>query len=203
MTDWITRLKKELDKPLPGIEAQMLMAPTLRRPPEMTLPMRDSGVLLLLYPVNDMLFTVFMKRTEYEGPHSGQISFPGGKFENGDISLIDTALREAHEELGIPPDAVEVLGKLSPLYIPVSNFKVLPVVGYLRSKPYFRTDPEEVKYLIETGLDELKNPGIVKKELLSLGNETIEIPFYDIDNHHVWGATAMILSEFLEVVRRV
>lgn len=200
---WIAGLKKELVKPLPGTAAQMLMAPTLRRPPEVPLPMRDSGVLLLLYPVNGCLCTVFMKRTEYGGPHSGQISFPGGKSESGDSSLVETALRESREEIGIVSDSVQVLGKLTPLHIPISNFRILPVVGFISKKPVFTTDPKEVDHLIETSLDDLLKPEIIKKEILTFGDLSIEVPYYDIDGHHIWGATAMMLSEFLEVVRRM
>jgi 8-oxo-dGTP pyrophosphatase MutT (NUDIX family) len=203
ITDWIATLKKELKKPLPGTAAQMLMAPSLRRPANVPIPMRNSGVLLLLYPVNDRLFTVFMKRTEYGGPHSGQISFPGGKFEDGDRSLVETALRESREEIGISPDAIEVLGTLSPLHIPISNFRILPVVGFMPEKPVFTTDSHEVDYLIETPLEILLKPEIVKTKTMTFGDLSFEVPYYDIDGNHLWGATAMMLSELLEVVRRM
>lgn len=202
VTDWIKRLKEELARPLPGLQAQSRMAPSVIRPGKSNLPFRDSGVLLLLYPVKKQLVTVFMKRPEYGGPHSGQISFPGGKFEKGDASLTDTALRESFEEIGIPGEAVEVLGELSPLTIPVSNYKLLPVVGFFPEKPQFITDPKEVAYLIEAEIDLLLKAEIIKSETLFLGNLSIEVPYYDIHGNHVWGATAMILSEFLEVVRR-
>jgi 8-oxo-dGTP pyrophosphatase MutT (NUDIX family) len=201
ITDWIATLKKELKKPLPGTNAQMLMAPSLRRPANVPLPMRDSGVLLLFYPVNDRLFTVFMKRTEYGGPHSGQISFPGGKSEEEDRSLVETALRESREEIGISPDAIEVLGTLSPLHIPISNFRILPVIGFMPEKPVFTTDSHEVDYLIETALEVLLKPEIVKTKTMMFGDLSFEVPYYDIDGNHLWGATAMMLSEFLEVVR--
>jgi 8-oxo-dGTP pyrophosphatase MutT (NUDIX family) len=203
ITDWIATLKKELKKPLPGTAAQMLMAPSLRRPANVPIPMRNSGVLLLLYPVNDRLFTVFMKRTEYGGPHSGQISFPGGKFEDGDRSLVETALRESREEIGISPDAIEVLGTLSPLHIPISNFRILPVIGFMPEKPVFTTDSHEVDYLIETALEVLLKPEIVKTKTMMFGDLSFEVPYYDIDGNHLWGATAMMLSELLEVVRRM
>jgi 8-oxo-dGTP pyrophosphatase MutT (NUDIX family) len=203
ITDWIAGLKDEFTRPLPGIPAQMRMAPSVIRPGKSNLPMRDSGVLLLLYPVKERLHTVFMKRPEYGGPHGGQISFPGGKFEEGDSSLTGTALRETYEEIGISPGEVEVLGKLTPLSIPVSNFKLLPVVGFIPEKPYFILDPKEVEYLIEAEIHLLLKDRIVKKEILMLGDQSIEVPYYDISGNHVWGATAMILSEFLEVVRRI
>jgi 8-oxo-dGTP pyrophosphatase MutT (NUDIX family) len=201
-TAWIERLQAELAQPLPGLSAQMLMAPSLRRPGEANIPIRDSGVLLLLYPVQNIMCTVFMKRPEYGGPHSGQISFPGGKIESGDTTLVETALRESYEEIGVPPGSVRVLGVLTPLHITVSNFKVLPVVGFSAEKPNFTTDSGEVEYLIEARIDMLVDPGIVKKENLILGDQSLEAPYFDIHGQHIWGATAMILSEFLEVVRR-
>jgi 8-oxo-dGTP pyrophosphatase MutT (NUDIX family) len=202
VTDRIKRLKEELSRPLPGLEAQMRMAPSVIRPGKTKLPLRNSGVLVLLYPKEERLYTVFMKRPEYGGPHSGQISFPGGKSEKGDVSLTDTALRESHEEIGIPPASVEVLGTLTPLTIPISNYKLLPVVGFFHEKPYFITDPKEVVYLIEAEIDLLLKTGVEKREILILGNQSIEVPYYDIHGHHVWGATAMILSEFLEIIKR-
>jgi 8-oxo-dGTP pyrophosphatase MutT (NUDIX family) len=203
VTDWIARLKQELTGMLPGVQAQMRMAPSLMRPGKSYLPLRDSSVLILLYPVKERLHTVFMKRPEYGGPHSGQISFPGGKSEKGDVSLTDTALRELQEETGVSRGAVEVLGKLTPLTIPVSHYKLLPVVGYIREKPQFITDPKEVAYLIEAELDLLLTSKIVKREILMLGEQPVEVPYFDIHGHHVWGATAMILSEFLEIVRLI
>jgi 8-oxo-dGTP pyrophosphatase MutT (NUDIX family) len=203
MVNWISAVKKELGKPLPGIQAQMRMAPSRLRSPQKPIPMRDSGVLLLLYPVKNSWYTVFIKRPEYDGLHSGQISFPGGKFEPGDESLIDTALRESREEIGISLDAVEVLGKLSPLHIPISNFQVLPVVGCLPEKPLFKTDPQEVDYIIETRLDILLNPETAKIKTIQFDDVSIEVPYFEIDSHHIWGATAMILSEFLEVLGRI
>ncbi|MBN2275672.1 MAG: CoA pyrophosphatase [Bacteroidales bacterium] len=202
ITKRIALLKSELSRPLPGKNVQMQMAPSLRRPAMKTLPMRYSGVLLLLYPVKNNLFTVFMKRTDYGGLHSGQVSFPGGKQEKEDASLIKTALRETHEEIGLLPGEVDILGNLSVVYIPVSNFKVLPVVGFTAKKPVFTIDPQEVNYLIETPLDFLMNPEIIKTEITTTGDLTVKIPYFDINGHHIWGATAMMLSEFLEVVRR-
>ena len=204
VTDWIAGLKEELTRPLPGLQAQMRMAPSVIRPGKSKLPLRDSGVLLLLYPVKEQLYTVFMKRPEYGGPHSGQISFPGGKFEKGDASLTDTALRESHEEIGISPGIGGSAGYINaavPFRSAILNY--LPVVGFLPEKPHFITDPKEVVYLIEAEIDLLLKRWIVKREILILGNLSIEVPYYDIHGNHVWGATAMILSEFLEVIRRL
>ena len=203
VAEWIAVFRQELNRPLPGTAIQMRMAPSLMRPANVPLPLRDSSVLLLLYPVDEKLFTVFIKRTEYGGPHSGQISFPGGKFEDGDPSLVETALRESNEEIGLSPDAVEVLGKLTPLHISISNFRILPVVGFTAERPAFITDPQEVDHLIEAGLEQLLKPEIVKTEILTFGDLSVQVPYFDIDGHHVWGATAMVLSEFLEIIRRI
>jgi 8-oxo-dGTP pyrophosphatase MutT (NUDIX family) len=203
VAEWIAVFRQELNRPLPGTAIQMRMAPSLMRPANVPLPLRDSSVLLLLYPVNEKLFTVFIKRTEYGGPHSGQISFPGGKFEDGDPSLVETALRESNEEIGLSPDAVEVLGKLTPLHISISNFRILPVVGFTAERPAFITDPQEVDHLIEAGLEQLLKPEIVKTEILTFGDLSAQVPYFDIDGHHLWGATAMVLSEFLEIIRRI
>jgi 8-oxo-dGTP pyrophosphatase MutT (NUDIX family) len=199
--DRIERLKEAMAGPLPGLQAQMRMAPSVIRPGKSTLPLRDSGVLILLYPDKKRLHTVFMKRPEYGGHHSGQISFPGGKFEKEDLSLTETALRESQEEIGIPREAVEVLGTLTPLVIPVSHYKLLPVVGWMPQKPHFITDPKEVVFLIEAEIRHLLQAGIVEKESLVLGNQIIEVPYYNVHGNHIWGATAMILSEFLEIIR--
>ena len=203
VAEWIAVFRQELNRPLPGTAIQMRMAPSLMRPANVPLPLRDSSVLLLLYPVDEKLFTVFIKRTEYGGPHSGQISFPGGKFEDGDPSLVETALRESNEEIGLSPDAVEVLGKLTPLHISISNFRILPVVGFTAERPAFITDPQEVDHLIEAGLEQLLKPEIVKTEILTFGDLSAQVPYFDIDGHHLWGATAMMLSEFLEIIRRI
>ncbi len=202
MNSWIIRLKDELLKPLPGEPLHELMAPSVRKPIQTDYPERHSSVLLLLYPVRDIIHIVFMKRQHDGGPHSGQISFPGGGAEKEDQSPIHTALREAYEETGVKPDMVEVLGTLTPLHIPVSNNIVLPVVGYMPRKPVFTIDQAEVDYLIEAPLSLLLKSSTTKTKYIDFNGNKITVPYFDIDNHHIWGATAMILSEFLEIVRR-
>ena len=133
--------------------------------------------------------------------HSDQISFPGGKFEKGDKNLIDTALRESHEEIGVPVKDIRILGTLTPLFIPVSNIEVHPAVGYILYEPVFKPDKTEVKSIIETPLDYLLRPDIVKKKTTVIQNMNIQIPYYNFNGRHIWGATAMILSEFLEIIK--
>jgi 8-oxo-dGTP pyrophosphatase MutT (NUDIX family) len=202
---FVVLLEQRLGKPLPGRSAQLKMSSLARiqqllrfSAPEDAIP---SSVLLLLYPFEGTIGLVLMLRPEYSGIHSGQISLPGGKFEETDESLIYTALREAHEEIGIDPIKVQIIGQLTEIYIPPSNFMVTPIVGYHVSRPDFIADPNEVSRIIEIRLDELLDPRNrqMKKIKLSIGL-SIKAPSYCINGNIIWGATAMILSEFREIV---
>jgi 8-oxo-dGTP pyrophosphatase MutT (NUDIX family) len=194
------KLKIRLSQPLPGSEAQSRLAPEHRLlgiPNSSTV---SAGVLILIFPnENNELSTVFMKRPKYDGPHSAQISLPGGKYESSDKNIIDTALRESFEEIGISPVDVEVLGKITPLFIPVSNFLVHPVIGISKYRPKFKIDKKEVDYLIECTLDLLLNADIKQTEFTIKGN-IYKIPYYDIKNEILWGATSMIISEFTAIL---
>jgi 8-oxo-dGTP pyrophosphatase MutT (NUDIX family) len=201
--NWKEQLASELKKPLPGVEAQLRMSPEMRRPVSVEYPLKNAGVLILLYPHISRIYTVFIKRTEYEGVHSGQVSLPGGMYEEKDGSLMDTALREANEETGVDISSVTIIGQLTPLHIPVSNVNVHAFVGVTDSRPNFIHNPAEVQYLIEESLDNLLNEVNHKTRAMTLfGNEVI-VPYFDILGNHIWGATAMIISEFAEVARRV
>jgi 8-oxo-dGTP pyrophosphatase MutT (NUDIX family) len=145
-----------------------------------------------------------MLRPEYPGVHSGQISLPGGKFEDSDDSLVFTALREAREEIGINPVKVQIIGQLTEMYIPPSNFMVTPIVGYQTSPPRFRADPKEVARIIEVNLvDLLEKRNIRNKNIRLRTGISIKAPVYFIDGNVIWGATAMILSEFREIVLEI
>ena len=144
-----------------------------------------------------------MLRPTYEGIHSGQISLPGGKYELTDSDLSVTALREAQEEIGVDSKKVRLIGRLSELYIPPSNYIVQPFVGVLETEPAFTPDPKEVERIIEIRLEDLldeKNKR--KKRILLRTGTSILAPCYIIDGNTIWGATAMILSEFREIARR-
>jgi 8-oxo-dGTP pyrophosphatase MutT (NUDIX family) len=199
-TQIISELCRRLKEKLPGEKAQFIMAPAASIPANISGKPGKAGVLILLFPHKGELSTLLIKRTEYPGPHGGQISLPGGKTEKGDDSQINTALREAREETGIDTRNLEILGTLTPLYIPVSNIEVLPVVGYTEIKPDFRIDSKEVEYLILVPLKQLLT-GNKKKVMKSLKvrDQTIQAPGYLIENEYIWGATAMILSEFIEI----
>jgi 8-oxo-dGTP pyrophosphatase MutT (NUDIX family) len=197
-------LTKRFHQPLPGREAQLRMA-SMRRLKE-GIPYhtpdhaRKASVLILLYPLNDNPFLVFIRRIEYDGVHSGQISFPGGEREPADTTLADTALREAWEETGIEPGRVTLLGKLTELYIPPSNYLVTPIVGFTPERPSFRADPSEVQEILEIPLDRLRSSSSLRESKIRLGrDQTVTAPSYDVDGAVIWGATAMILSEFLEL----
>jgi 8-oxo-dGTP pyrophosphatase MutT (NUDIX family) len=203
MHNWVSRLKEELLQPLPGIEAQLRMSPPFRRPVATETPLKNSGVLLLLYLHEGRIYTVFIKRTEYNGVHSGQISLPGGMFKKSDSSLSYTALRETMEETGMPVKEASVIGQLTRLHIPVSNINVFPFVAVSNKRPDFIPDPTEVQYLIETSLDDLLNPLNQKTKIMQIAETAIEVPYFDVRENHIWGATAMIVSEFLEVYKSV
>ncbi len=199
MTDlMLDQIRVALQRPLPGLAAQIKFAPEYRVESLRATPpanARPAGVLILLYPHNGELHFPLMKRVEDGLVHSGQISLPGGSQEAGE-SLRQTALREACEEIGAACDGVEVIGELTTIYIPPSNFLVTPTIGYVDRRPEFRLDSREVAELIEVPLTMLFDPMVVKREPWTLRGMQVEVPFYQIGPHKVWGATAMILSEF-------
>ncbi|MFP4620351.1 MAG: NUDIX hydrolase [Bacteroidales bacterium] len=191
-----------LEGELPGKPAQYKMAPLTRHQPKRTAnrETRHAGVLLLIYPAGYEYYTIFIRRASYNGVHSGQISLPGGKYEPHDKDLITTALRETEEEIGVPANEIEIMGKLTPLYIPVSDYCVHPVVGVLKSEPTFKKDYKEVEEIFSVKLDSLTAPEC----LVSCGSiyeheRYIEAPYFHYDKIKIWGATAMILSEFIVV----
>jgi 8-oxo-dGTP pyrophosphatase MutT (NUDIX family) len=191
-------IRAALQKPLPGLAAQLKLAPEYRVESLRAAPPADArvaGVLILLYPHNGAWYFPLIKRAEDGLTHGGQISLPGGSQEPGE-SLQETARREACEEIGAACADVEVLGQLSAIYIPPSNFLVTPTVGYADRRPDFRCDPREVAELIEAPLSTLFDPQVMKREPWTLRGTTVEVPFYQVGPHKVWGATAMILSEF-------
>lgn len=163
---------------------------------------RVAAVLILLYPVNRTIHTLFMQRHNYDGVHGGQISFPGGKKENADNDIIETALRETEEETGVDRTTISVIGTLTTLFIPVSNMIVTPVIGWTKEKPAFVHQPGEVVYLIEAELKRFLDPGIIKIKPMEIRGELIDIRYFDYDGHVIWGATAMILNELLTIIMK-
>jgi 8-oxo-dGTP pyrophosphatase MutT (NUDIX family) len=204
MSDMFKSALKELfDRPLVGIGAHDVMAPSHRHPPGMkehTLPPRKSAVMLILFGDADNLSTIFIKRPEYDGYHGGQMAFPGGKFERRDKSMLDTAIRECHEEVGIFVAPSDIVGELSLLHIPVSNLDVYPFVAYLPHLPPLVLDPREVAYTVEARIAQLHQPATVCHKELFMNGVPVQIPYYDVSGHEVWGATAMITAELLAML---
>ncbi len=192
------QLKHQLQENLPGFDAQKRMSPSIR---EHALQKSDpsiakqSSVLLLFYPKNEQIHLPFIKRTAGNNSHSGQISLPGGKFEDIDSDLIDTAIRETNEELGVNCKKNHILGCLTELYIPVSNFMVLPVLGYCEQRPHFNPNAFEVDELIEVSIREIFAPENLSQFSFTQNSFTIHAPYFRAKKHKIWGATAMILSE--------
>jgi len=203
----ISLLEKELQKDLPGKIFQDKMAPPGRESRNLlkpdSQPPRKAGILILLFPFQDELHTVFIKRSEKNGPHSGQISFPGGKVDRLDRNLKHTALRETAEELGVNSKNIKLLGALTPLYIPVSNYDVFPFIGFINRFTDFSIQADEVQYAIIAKIQELQQPDTTGILEINQSNYIIKAPCYKIKDADIWGATAMILSEFMEVYRKL
>lgn len=189
--------------PLPGFMAQLTMAPRPRpfSPPPGVEP-RQAGVLLLLYPIHGVLHLVLTVRTSDLNHHSGQVSLPGGGWEQGDASLQETALREAQEEIGIVTDELELLGPLTSIYVPPSNNIVYPFVACASQRPTFHPDLQEVAELLEVSLHLFLDPATRREEDWTWRGAPLHVPFYAVGEHKVWGATAIILAEFLALVKR-
>lgn len=199
MPGFIEWLQTRLGSPLPGYEAQRRMSKHLYRPQPDAAPedARESGVLILLNDVEDDTFVTLIMRAVDGGAHSGQIAFPGGKKELEDADLIATALREADEEIALDPAIVHILGPISPLYIPVSNFIVQPIIGYTTELPNLVKCDFEVADIFSISLKTLfdsKGDTVVHITVPISGK--LNITAYIINESViVWGATAMILSE--------
>ena len=205
---FITQLKYRLQQPLPGEDAQFMMVP-FGRPKLKDIPMdiynpKKSAVLILLFPHEGTIKTVFIVRPVYDGVHSGQVAFPGGKFDEGDMDLKQTALRETHEEIGVTPEKIEIIGNLTDVYINPSNFLVTPYIGYINEHPQFIPDRHEVEKVVTYDVLQLGNSTIKSEKLIQLsGGFEIKTPYYDVEGLTVWGATAMMISELNEVIKDI
>jgi 8-oxo-dGTP pyrophosphatase MutT (NUDIX family) len=201
----IKETEKRLKLPLPGTSAHLKMASDIRLS-ELTegydIPNADkSSVLILLYPHRDSICFVLIKRQNNNSVHSGQISFPGGRMEGTDSSYIETAMREANEEVGINLNEVTIIGSLTELYIPPSNFLVFPVISYMKTRPELTPNKNEVAEIIEADLLALINTDSVNWKEIEVRGVRLKTPYYSIDGHTVWGATAMILSELIAIMK--
>lgn len=201
----VDALKKGLSQGLPGQQAQYKMLPPERDKVKLesithSNPKR-AAVLALLYPKQELPHIVLMKRSSYPGVHSDQISFPGGKLEDFDKNLEQAAVRESNEELGILPSRVSILGELTPVYIPPSNFLVNPFVGFSEERPEFVPDKKEVTEVLEVPFSDILNPDNLSNVKLKVRGNQIEVPAYTLNGHVVWGATAMVISELTSLIQ--
>ena len=201
-------LKHKLSKPLPGIRSHLKMAPQHRAEQlasyhEGIKHAKKSAVLMLFYNESDESKMIVIRRSNYVGVHAGQIAFPGGRYEDEDINVQTTALREIHEEIGIPEDKIEIVGRLSDIYVPPSNFLISVFVGYLDEKPMYKIEEREVDEVIEVPFGDFFKPGLIKEKefFVSSLNASSKAPYFDVSNAEIWGASAMVISEFLDVMK--
>ncbi|MBF2707791.1 NUDIX hydrolase [Flavobacterium soyangense] len=207
--DFLKYVPKFLEVTLPGIEAHFRMAPLERIEGMKNIKIETknpkiAAVMMLFYPKNGRTHLVLIVRNSYEGVHSAQIAFPGGKYESGDQTFEQTALRETHEEIGIHPESIEIIMPFTNLYIQPSNFMVYPYLGICREEIIFIPDVNEVAKIIELPLSIFLDDNLVVSTQISTSYaENMLIPAFKINEHIVWGATAMMLSELKEVLKKV
>lgn len=206
LCEQVERIRDALHRPLPGLAVHREMAPRprpgLERILDPDLDCLHAAVLVLLYPERvgqAQLALVLTRRTELVNSHRGQISLPGGRVEAGE-SHIQAAIREAQEELGLDPARCEILGHLSPVYIPRTNFCVYPVVAFMSEPPAFQPSPVEVAEVIEVPVRDLLDSSHRRQETWELHGEPVLVPYFAFGGHKVWGATAMILAELAAVI---
>jgi len=206
--DFFEKLRTELLLTLPGVDAHLRLAPEMRLndlkigiTPDHAI---ESAVLIILYPYKNRLQTVVILRNEYDGAHSGQISLPGGKSEETDVDFAHTALREAEEEIGIIPSQMKILGQLSRFYVRPSNFVINPYIAYTTKRPDFHPDATEVQRIIEIDVfKEINTDRIVNKTITFKNRVQVIAPGFEVGGEFMWGATAMIFSELIHVLRNV
>lgn len=205
----IEEIRSKLKGELPGINAHRLMAPYQRKSAEDVRvekkKVRNAATLMLLYPKGDSWYFTLMLRPDYDGVHGGQVSFPGGKLE-GDETPEEAALRECEEEIGVDQNKVEILGKLTDVYIPPSNMLVHPYIGYIDYEPIFYPDETEVEEVIEVPLSDVFREELVKDKKVEVGRYsdkpfTLEVPYFEFSYQTVWGATALMIAEFKEMMK--
>lgn len=208
MDEFINKLSRRLQQPLPGEEAHSEMMAYLRisaAEARMTHQPRMSAVMVLLFEKQGTISTVVIRRSEYAGPHSGQISFPGGKMDEGDITLADTALRETEEEIGIAAQSIRLIGPLTEVYIPPSNFIAQPFLAWLDTPFTFIPHEREVKEVLTIPLDDLfaDTSRTTRDIFLPVYNISVNAPCFVTGEHIIWGATALILNELRHVYREL
>ena len=202
----IEYLDIRLQHPLSGMEASEQMFPSLANGDRIKMKhddaAREGGVMVLLYQDGNTVRFPIIQRPIYSGVHSGQMALPGGKYEPDDADLIETALREMEEEIGVPAVDVQVLGNLSSFFVTVSNFQILPVIGVIRKVPQFVPQESEVDDIISADVEHLISEDYLKeKEMVVSGGATLRAPYFDLEDRIVWGATSMMLNEFKSILK--
>jgi 8-oxo-dGTP pyrophosphatase MutT (NUDIX family) len=199
----IQRLKRELPSALAHDPMRAIPVGDVKPIFKTQVPPRKGSVLILLYEENDEIKFPLIKRPEYPGAHGGQISLPGGKTEPGE-DVIQTALRETHEEIGVSSHNVSVLGRLSEFHVIPSNFMITPVVASIPYKPDFIPDTYEVAKILNGRISDLiKDDAVITTEILAAGQYRLQAPHFKIEDEMVWGATAMMLNEFRVILREI
>lgn len=206
-TEFLSTINHLQESELGGVEAQFKMAPKLRlqysREKIAAQNPRKAAVLALFYPnENQETHLLLTQRANYKGTHSSQISFPGGKVDRYDETLVHTALREANEEVGLSPNDVTIIREITDVYIPPSNFLATPFMGYVTGKPNF-TINHEVAHIIELKLSDLLDEKNVTTVNLSTSYmKNVDVPCFKINQYIIWGATGMMLSEIRDLIQR-
>jgi 8-oxo-dGTP pyrophosphatase MutT (NUDIX family) len=202
----LENLRLGLRRPLPGLDAQLRMAPSPRLgwdPLKFPEGATDGAALVLVYPHDDALHVALTVRGAALRNHTGQVSLPGGRVDTGE-TFEAAALREAVEEIGLDPAIVELIGRLTPLHIPISGYLLHPIVGCTSMRPAFQRAEWEVARIIEAPVSRLSDPALVKREIRTrvVNGQSIDVdvPYFDIDGEKVWGATAMVLAEFCAIL---
>jgi 8-oxo-dGTP pyrophosphatase MutT (NUDIX family) len=200
-------LIRAFTQPLPGKVAHETLKPYLKINKSLDAPKlpntKEGAVMSLIYPVKNIPHILFIERPVYNGVHSGQIAFPGGKIEKSDSSYLDAALRETHEEIGLPAQQIKVVGALSEVYVLASNFMVYPYVGLLDEIPSLILEEKEVASTFEIPLYRFFEPDILKeKPIKNALGFTLMAPYYDLDGKTLWGATAMMVSELCTIIKQ-
>ena len=198
----VERLRDRLTGPLPGAAAHALLAPRPRRPwPEGFNPtgVRDAAGLLLVFPINDRPHIVLTVRAGTLGRHGGQVSLPGGVVEPGE-TFEQAAFREAHEEVGLPAADAHLIGLLTPLDIPISGFRLHPVVATIARRPALRAADGEVARILEIPVEALCDRKSLASSERERDGHRVVVPAFHVGGHEIWGATAMVLAEFLALL---
>ncbi len=200
----IFHLKKRINTNLPGKDSHKKMKISYRNEKKNSFNInmaKPAAVLLLLFPDNKKICFYLTKRTEKLKYHKGQISLPGGSNEKGE-SLLETALRETEEEIGVNKNEISILGQITPLFIPVTGFMMTPFIGFTSKEPIIKLDSMEVEELFSVNiLDLINNDKLITHR--QLNGRDVTIPYFNLNNQQVWGATSMVLSEFKDMLHLI